>query len=110
MRPLPRTKRLSGSVVLAVALGCLVPAPRLDLGSGLLAAVAGGGGQVGHALLVAALTFGRLGFQLSLSLAQPIQPPGGIGQFGWELVACGSALLAVFGLIGLGGLAQDLGG
>jgi hypothetical protein len=44
-------------------------APRLDLGPRLLAAGPSGHRQIGYALLIPALAFGRLGLQLRLGLS-----------------------------------------
>ena len=55
-----------------------VPAPRLDVRLGLLAAGAGGGGQVGHALLIPALAFGRLGLQWALACCSRASRPVGL--------------------------------
>jgi hypothetical protein len=52
---------------------------------------------------------GRVGLQQRLGLLQPGQPTGWAGQLGRKLIASGGAVLVVFGLVGLGGLAQDLG-
>jgi hypothetical protein len=54
------------------------------------------------------LAFGRLGLQPRLGLPQSRQPPGRAGQRGRELIAPQGTVLAVLGLIGLGGLLQDL--
>jgi hypothetical protein len=71
-------KRLSGSVVLAVAFGVgrLVAASRLDVRPRLLALGPGRGGQLRDPLLVAALPLGRLGLQQGLGLAQAFEPAG----------------------------------
>jgi hypothetical protein len=97
-----------GGVGDRLGVGRLVLAARLDVRPRLLAAGSGRDGQLGDPLLVAALAFGRLGFQLSLGLLQPGQPAAGVGQLGRELVLAGGPLLAVLGLVGLGRLPQDL--
>jgi hypothetical protein len=75
---------------------------------GLSAAGVGRGGQLGDPLLVAALAFGGLGLQLGLGRLQPGQPPGGAGQLGREVIAARWGVLVVLGLVGVGGLPQDL--
>jgi hypothetical protein len=79
------------------------------VGAGPLAAGPGGGGQLGHPLLVALLAGGGLGFQLGFGVLQPGQPLGPAGQRLRQLVAAGRAVLAVLGLICLGGLGEQLG-
>jgi hypothetical protein len=75
----------------------------------LLALGAGRGGQLSDPLRIPPLALGRVGFQQRLGLLQPGQPAGLAGQLGRELVISGRAVLVVVGLVGLGGLPQDLG-
>src|SRR4029453_15477812 len=98
-----------GDVRGRLRVGCLVLPPRLDVSLRLLAAGAGGGGQLGDTLLVAALPLGGLRVQPGLRLAQAGQASAGVGEFGREFVAAGGAVLLVLTLVGLGGLAQDRG-
>jgi hypothetical protein len=74
-----------------------------------LAASSGRGRQLGDPLLIAALAVGGRGLQQGLGLSQPGQSAGLAGQRLREFVAAGSAVRKVFALVGLGGLAQDLG-
>jgi hypothetical protein len=74
-----------------------------------LAAGPGGGGQRGHPLLVALLAGGRLGLQLGLGLLQPHQPLSPASQRPRQLITADGAVLAVLGLIRLGGLGEQLG-
>jgi hypothetical protein len=89
--------------------GRLVAGPRLDVRPRLLALRPGRCGQLRDPRLVAALAFGRVGFQPRLGLPQPGQPAGRAGELGGELVPARGAVLAVLSLVGLGRLAQDLG-
>jgi hypothetical protein len=79
------------------------------VGSGSLAAGAGGGGQLGHPLLVALLAGGGLGLQQGLGLLQPGQPLGPGGQRPRQQLAVAGAELAVLGLVDGSGLLEDLG-
>jgi hypothetical protein len=54
------------------------------------------------------LALGRLGLQPRLGGSQPRQPAAGTRELGWELIPSGRVVLAVLGLVDLGGLAQDL--
>jgi hypothetical protein len=67
------------------------------------------GGQLRDPSLVAALPFGRLGLQPRLGLLQAGQSAAGVGELDGELVTPQDAVLAVLGLVDLGGLPQDLG-
>jgi hypothetical protein len=98
-----------GDVRGRLRVGRLVLAPRLDVRPRRLATGMGRGGQRGGALLVAVLPLGGLRVQAGLGLAQPGQAPTAVGELGRELVAAGGAVLLVLPLVGLGGLAQDLG-
>jgi hypothetical protein len=75
----------------------------------LVAAGPGGGGQLGHPLLVALLAGGRLGLQLGLGLLQSGQPLGPPGQGSRQRVAAAGAVLLIVGPVGLGGLLEQLG-
>jgi hypothetical protein len=92
-----------------LGVGRLVTAPRRDVRPGLLALGPGRGGQLGDPLLIPPLALGRLGLQEGLGLPQPRQPAGFGGQRLGQLVPTGWAVLQVLVLVGLGGLAEDLG-
>jgi len=107
---LPRTKRLSGSVVLTVALALGASSRRRGRmwARGRWPRGPGGGGELSHPLLVALLAGGGLGFQLGFGVLQPGQPLSPAGQRPRQLVSAGRAVLAVFRLICLGGLREQL--
>ena len=66
-------------------------------------------GVGGDSLLVGLLPRGGLGLQLGFGLTQPRQPVGLAGQRLGQLVATGVAEQRILALVGLGGLAEDLG-
>jgi hypothetical protein len=89
-------------------IGRLVTRAELEL-TRRLALGGRGDGAGSDPLRIALLTFGRLRLQVGLGLSQPRQPIGLATKGFGQLAAAGVAEELVFMLVGLGGLAQDLG-
>jgi hypothetical protein len=96
-----------GGVDSCLGVGSFITPPGSDVGPGSLPTGPRGTGQLGHPLLVALPTGGRLGLQLGLGLVQPGQPLGPTSQGPWQLAA--AAVVLIVSPVGLGGLGEQLG-
>jgi hypothetical protein len=91
-----------------LGVGGLVTRPGLELPRRLAFGPGSSGGR-GDPLRIPLLALRRLGLQPRLGLAQPRQPAGLAGQRLGQLVPVGVAEQPILALVGLGGLAQELG-